>query len=125
MGFDVVQPGELVWEDRPPNPGQEPRRHAVLTEPASLTQSRARMWCYPPHTEGRRHLDPDQEEVFVPISGTLTALLGEPPERFDVEPGGVVAVHPGTPMLLRNDTDDEVVFFAYGAPPVTGNAQFL
>jgi mannose-6-phosphate isomerase-like protein (cupin superfamily) len=125
VGFDVVHSGDLSWEEREPPPGQQPRRHAVLTERANLTQSRARMWRYPPGAEGRRHLDPDQEEVFVPLSGTLTVLLGEPPERFDVEPGGIVAVHQGTPMQLRNETDEEIVFFAYGAPPVTGNAQFL
>jgi mannose-6-phosphate isomerase-like protein (cupin superfamily) len=125
VGFDVVHSGDLSWEEREPPPGQRPRRHAVLTERANLTQSRARMWRYPPGAEGRRHLDPDQEEVFVPLSGTLTVLLGEPPERFDVEPGGIVAVHQGTPMQLRNETDEEIVFFAYGAPPVTGNAQFL
>ena len=120
VAWDVVHAGELEWEERPGG-----RWAASVTDPAQMTESRARMWRCAPHARGRRHLDPDQEEVFVPISGTLTALLGEPPERFDVEPGGVVAVHPGTPMLLRNDTDDEVVFFAYGAPPVTGNAQFL
>jgi mannose-6-phosphate isomerase-like protein (cupin superfamily) len=74
---------------------------------------------------GRRHLDRDQEEVFVPIVGTLTILLGEPPERVDVEPGGVVVVHIGTPMQARNETDDEITFFAYGAPPLHGNAEFL
>jgi mannose-6-phosphate isomerase-like protein (cupin superfamily) len=52
-------------------------------------------------------------------------LLGEPPERVDVEPGGVVAVHPGTPLQIRNEGDDELTFFAYGAPPVHGNADFL
>jgi mannose-6-phosphate isomerase-like protein (cupin superfamily) len=52
-------------------------------------------------------------------------LLGEPPERVDVSVGGLVAVHPGTPMQARNETDEDVVFLAYGAPPVHGNAQFL
>jgi mannose-6-phosphate isomerase-like protein (cupin superfamily) len=69
-----------------------------------MTESRARMWRYPAHTRGRRHLDPDQEEVFVPLRGTLTMLLGEPWERVDVEPGGVVVVHPGTPLQPRNET---------------------
>jgi mannose-6-phosphate isomerase-like protein (cupin superfamily) len=125
MGYDVVQAADLAWQEREPPPGQQPRRHAPLTEQANMTQSRARMWTYPPHVEGRRHLDPDQEEVFVPIRGTLTVLLGEPPERFDVDPGGAVVVHQGTPMQLRNETDEEILFFAYGAPPVTGNAQFF
>jgi mannose-6-phosphate isomerase-like protein (cupin superfamily) len=125
VSYDSVRADALPWEEREPLHGQAPRSQAAITDAVQLTQSRARMWRYPPHTRGRRHLDPDQEEVFVPISGTLTMLLGEPPERVDVEPGGVVAVHPGTPMQARNETDAELVFFAYGAPPVHGNAQFL
>jgi mannose-6-phosphate isomerase-like protein (cupin superfamily) len=125
VGFDVVHAADLEWEERESLYGQAPRSQAPITDPARLEQSRARMWRYPAHTRGRRHLDPDQEEVFVPLHGTLTMLLGEPPERVDVEPGGVVAVHAGTPMQARNETEEEIVFLAYGAPPVHGNAQFL
>ena len=78
VGWDVVQEAELEWEERPAHEGQEPRHAATLTEPAGMTESRARMWRYPAHTRGRRHLDPDQEEVLVPLRGTLTMLLGEP-----------------------------------------------
>ena len=125
MGYDVVHFDSLEWEERPGHEGQEPRQAAALTEPAQMTESRARMWRYPAHTRGRRHLDPDQEEVFVPLRGTLTMLLGEPAERVDVEPGGVVVVHPGTPLQPRNETDDEILFLAYGAPTRYGNAEFL
>src|SRR5690348_6872863 len=117
MGYDVVHAGDLAWEEREPLHGQAARSQAAITDAANLTQSRARMWRYPAHTRGRRHLDPDQEEVFVPLRGTLTVLVEEPPQRVDVEPGGVVAIHPGTPLQLRNETDEEIVFFAYGAPP--------
>ena len=96
-----------------------------MTDAANLTESRARMWRYPAHVRGRRHIDPVQEEIFVPLRGTLTLLLEDPPQRVDVEPGGLVAVHPGTPMQARNETDEEILFFAYGAPPEHGNAQFL
>lgn len=125
MGYDVLQEAALDWEERPGHEGQAPRHTAAVTDAASMTESRARMWRYPAHVRGRRHLDPDQEEVFVPILGTLTMLLGEPPERVDVEPGGVVVVHVNTPMQARNETDAEITFFAYGAPPQHGNAQFL
>ena len=125
MGYDVVHFDNLDWEERPGHEGQEPRQAAALTEPAQMTESRARMWKYPAHTRGRRHLDPDQEEVFVPLRGALTMLLGEPPERVDVEPGGVVVVHPGTPLQPRNETGDEILFLAYGAPTQYGNAEFL
>ena len=59
------------------------------------------------------------------LSGTLTMLLGDPPERVDLEPQSVVAVSPGTGIQLRNQGDDEVVVFAYGAPAVAGQAEFL
>jgi mannose-6-phosphate isomerase-like protein (cupin superfamily) len=125
MSYDVVHAQDIEWEERPGHEGQAPRHAASVTDAAHMTESRARMWRYPAHTRGRRHLDPEQEEVFVPLRGTLTMLLGEPPERVDVEPGGAVVVHIGTAMQARNETGDEIVFFAYGAPPQHGNAQFL
>ena len=125
VSFDVVQAGDLQWEEREPLHGQAPRSQASITDAAKLAQSRARMWRYPAHTRGRRHLDPDQEEVFVPLRGRLTMLLGEPWERVDVEPGGVVVVHRGTPLQPRNETGEEILFLAYGAPTQHGNAEFL
>jgi quercetin dioxygenase-like cupin family protein len=123
--YDVAHAADLTWEERAPMYGQVPRSQASITDAAKLTQSRARLWRYPAHTRGRRHRDPDQEEVFVPLRGTLTVLLEEPPQRVDVEPGGVVVVHRGTPMQLRNETDEEILVFAYGAPAVDGNVEFL
>jgi mannose-6-phosphate isomerase-like protein (cupin superfamily) len=125
MAYDVVHAADLAWEERPGHEGQVPRQAASVTDPAAMTESRARMWRYPAHTRGVRHLDAGQEEVFVPLRGTLTLLLGEPPERVDVDPGGVVIVHIGTPMQARNETDEEILFFAYGAPPVGGKAECL
>lgn len=125
MAYHVARSADLPWEERPAQEGQAPRHAAAITDVASMTSSRARMWRYPARVRGRRHLDPDQEEVFVPIRGTLTMLLGEPPERVDVEPGDVVVVHTGTPMQARNETDEEILFFAYGAPPEHGNAEFF
>jgi mannose-6-phosphate isomerase-like protein (cupin superfamily) len=124
MGFRVIRPEDAVWEDRPNQEGQL-RRAADVTAAGGLTQSRARIWRYPPHTRGRRHADHGQEEVFVVLEGTLTMLLGDPPERIDLPPQSVVAVSTGTALQMRNEGDDEVVVFAYGAPPVTGQAEFL
>ena len=124
MGFHIIRPGDDVWEDRPNEDGQL-RRVADLTAAGELTQSRARIWRYPPHTRGRRHAEGAQEEVFVVLEGTLTMLLGDPPERFDLEPQSVVTVAPGTGLQLRNESGGEVVVFAYGAPPVAGAAEYL
>jgi mannose-6-phosphate isomerase-like protein (cupin superfamily) len=125
VGYHVVQPGELEFEERPFVEGQQPRLSADLTEAAGLTTSRARLWRYPPQTRGRRHADNGQEEVFVVLEGTLTMLLGEPPERVDVRAHGLVAVETGTPLQVRNEGDDDLVLLIYGAPPVTGESEFL
>src|SRR5438045_7075671 len=118
MGYRSVASDSIPFEERPPREGEQPRRAADLTTTLELQQSRARLWRYPPHSTGRRHQDHIQEEVFVVISGTLTMLLGEAPERVDLGPGGVVAVEPMTPLQMRNETDEELVVFVYGAPPL-------
>jgi len=125
VGFHVAEASTLAWEQRPNVEGQEPRHAADVTTAAGLKNSRARLWRYPPHTRGRRHADHAQEEVFVVVSGRMTMLLGDPPERVDVGPNSVVAVEPMTPLQLRNETDDELVVFIYGAPPEQAGADFL
>jgi mannose-6-phosphate isomerase-like protein (cupin superfamily) len=126
MGYHVADASTIEWEERPPAiEGQEPRLAADVTAAAELKQSRGRVWRYPPHTRGRRHADKAQEEVFVVISGTLTMLLGDPPERVDVGPQSVVAVQPGTPLQVRNEADDELVLYIYGAPPEQEGADFF
>jgi quercetin dioxygenase-like cupin family protein len=128
MGYHVLRAGDHAYEERPTPPGREndPARLASdISTAAKLQRSRARLWRYPPGTRGRRHADRAQEEVFVVLSGTLTMHLGEPPERVELGPESVVAVEPGTPLQLRNESDDEVVVFIYGAPPVQEGADFF
>jgi mannose-6-phosphate isomerase-like protein (cupin superfamily) len=125
VGYHWRSADALEYEERPPKEGEEPRRTADLTTAIELKESRARLWRYPPHSTGRRHQDHIQEEVFVVISGTLTMLLGDEPERVDLGPGGVVAVEPMTPLQMRNETDEELVVFVYGAPPLREGADML
>jgi mannose-6-phosphate isomerase-like protein (cupin superfamily) len=125
MPFDVLHADDLQWEERALPETTEVRHAAALTDAAKLTESRARMWRFPPHSRGRRHIEGAQEEIFVPLRGTLTLLVEDPPQRVDVGPGGMVAVHTGTPMQVRNETDEEILFFAYGAPPVQGAATLI
>jgi mannose-6-phosphate isomerase-like protein (cupin superfamily) len=120
MGFTVFQPDELAFEPRSEN---DPRSIASLSE--ALSASRANVWRYPPGAQGKRHRDLAQEEVFVVLDGTLTADLGEPPERHEVARGGIVVVERGTILQLRNAEDEELVLFIYGAPPETGKAEFF
>jgi uncharacterized cupin superfamily protein len=123
--FSLLRPGDQSWEERPPI-GVGAARHSLdITTATGITESRARMWRLPPGARGRRHAEKAQEEVFYVVSGTLTMLLGHPPERVDVEAGGIVAVKPGTGIQLHNTGDADAVVFAYGAPPVTGQVDYL
>jgi mannose-6-phosphate isomerase-like protein (cupin superfamily) len=124
VGYHVADASAAKWEERPLE-GQADRQAADVTTAAELKQSRARLWRYPPHTRGRRHADHAQEEVFVVLSGKLTMLLGDPPERVDVGAHSVVAVEPMTPLQIRNESDEELVLFIYGAPPEQAGADFF
>jgi mannose-6-phosphate isomerase-like protein (cupin superfamily) len=126
MGYHVADGSKLEWDERAPAvEGQQPRHAADVTTAARLKQSRGRVWRYPPGTRGRRHADKAQEEVFVVIAGELTMLLGDPPERVDVGPQSVVAVEPGTPLQVRNESSAELVLYIYGAPPEQEGADFF
>ena len=126
MGYRVLRAEEQEWEERPTAVSGGPSRHIVdVTTAAGLAQSRARIWRYPPGARGRRHAEVAQEEVFVVLEGTLTMLLGDPPERVDLPPKSVVSVEPGTGIQMRNEGGEEVVVFVYGAPPVVAQATYL
>jgi len=120
VGYTVFQADELAFE---PRAEKDPRSLASLSD--ALSASRANVWRYPPGAQGRRHRDLGQEEVFVVLAGTLTIDLSDPPERHEVQRGGVVVVERGTILQLRNAGDDEVVLFIYGAPPETGKSEFF
>ena len=125
MAHHVVQLSELEWTTRDHEPDESPRHVAGLTDRAGLAHTRANLWRYEPGAKGRRHKDTVQEETFVPISGTLTMYLGEPPERVDVQPGGLVHVEAGTELQVANHGGKELLLFIYGAPPETGGAEFF
>jgi mannose-6-phosphate isomerase-like protein (cupin superfamily) len=124
MSYHVIT--EHQWEERASQHEGEPSRQASdITTHAQLQQSRARIFRYPPGTRGRRHKNFKQEEVFVVLEGTLTMLLGEPPERVDLPPQSVVNVEVDTPLQLFNAGDEEVAVFVYGAPPETDQSEML
>jgi mannose-6-phosphate isomerase-like protein (cupin superfamily) len=120
VGYTIFRQDEVEWIERDDGSGR-----AVASLSDALSKSRANIWRYPPGAVGRRHADHAQEEVFVVLDGTLTVDLGDPPERHEVERGGVVVVEMGTPLQLRNASVEELVLFIYGAPPETGRAEFF
>jgi mannose-6-phosphate isomerase-like protein (cupin superfamily) len=125
MPYSLLPAGDQSWEERPPIGDGAVRYSLDVTAATGISESRARMWRLLPGARGRRHAEGAQEEVFYVVSGTLTMLLGDPPERVDVESGGIVAVTPGTGIQMHNTGDVDAVVFAYGAPPVTGQVDYL
>ena len=125
MAFRALDYDQLTWITRPHEPGEPPRHVAELSELAGFAHTRANLWRYEPGAQGRRHRHAQQEETFVVLAGTLTMYLGDPAERIDVPTGGVVHVQPGTPLQTVNHGDDDLLVYAYGAPPERERAELL
>ena len=125
MSYRAVRPDELEWITRPHEPGEPARHVAELSETAGFAHTRANIWRYEPGAKGRRHRHPIQEETFICLSGTLTMYLGEPPERLDVPPGGLIHVEPGTPLQTVNHGGEDLLVYAYGTPPESEHAELL
>ena len=125
MPFRVIDPGRLTWITRPHEPGEPARHVAELSELAEFAHTRANLWRYEPGARGRRHRHPQQEETFVPLAGTLTMYLGEPPERHDVPVGGLIHVEPGTALQTVNHGDTDLLVYVYGTPPESERAELL
>lgn len=105
---------------------QLPGRHrAALTDGAGLRHTRANLIRHEAGAIGPRHVERVQDETFVPVRGTLTMYLGDPPERHEIPVGAIAHVEAGTAQQMVNETDDEVVVFVYGAPPERAGADVI
>jgi quercetin dioxygenase-like cupin family protein len=125
VAFRAIRPGELEWITRPHEPGEPARHVAELSDLAEFAHTRANVWRYEPGAKGRRHRHPFQEETFVVLDGTLTMYLGEPPERHDVPPGGLIHVEPLTALQTVNHGDEDLLVYVYGTPPESEHAELL
>jgi len=125
VAFRVIRPDELDWITRPHEPGEPARHVAELSERAGFAHTRGNIWRYEPGARGRRHRHATQEETFVVLGGTLSMYVGEPPERHDVPTGGLVHVERGTPLQSVNHGDEDLLVYAYGAPPESERAEIL
>ena len=79
----------------------------VLTLPANWDG-------YPEHDHGPDAYDPNQEEVYVPLSGSATLLAGG--ERFELVPGTMARVGPEQQRRILPGPDG-IRFVALGGPP--------
>ncbi len=59
------------------------------------------------------------------LQGNAAIDLGDPPKRHALPAGSVCVVQPGTPLQLRNDGAEDVLFFIVGAPPEEGDADYF
>jgi uncharacterized cupin superfamily protein len=122
VGFHVVTPEQLDWEAYDRYPG---RRRAALSETAGLRHTRANFIRHEPGEKGPRHIERVQDETFVPINGTLTMYLGEPPTRHEIPVGGLAHVEAGTAQEMVNETDAEILVLVYGAPAERAGADVI
>jgi len=115
-GFTILRPEDQDF--RPPSwrPEEPVRRVVELPLHANMQHSRAHLWRYPSGATGKLHVEHAQEEVFVVVEGSPAVMLGDPPTRHDAPRGTLVVVEPGTPLKWFNDSDEDALIFAYGAP---------
>jgi mannose-6-phosphate isomerase-like protein (cupin superfamily) len=84
----------------------------VLTLPASWQD-------YPNHDHDETAFDPNQEEVYVPLSGSATLVAGE--ERFELVPGTMARVGPKQVRRILPGPDG-IRLLALGGRPGTFDA---
>ena len=120
MPYSIFRPVDLDFVDRGDGSGR-----TLESVSERLTNTAAKFWRYPPGTRGKRHAEHVQEELFVVLEGNAAVDLGDPPERVELPRGSVCVVQPGTPLQLRNDGAEDVLFFIVGAPPEDGGADYL
>jgi len=125
MPYRTTRPGDAGWITRPHDPGEPARHVSELSERAGFAHTRANVWRYEPGATGRRHRHRRQEETFLVLSGTLSMYVGDPPERVDVAAGGLIHIEPGTPLQAANHGDEDLLVYAYGAPPEDEHAEIL
>jgi mannose-6-phosphate isomerase-like protein (cupin superfamily) len=69
---------------------------------------------YPQHKHDAASIDPNQEEVYIPIEGSATLLAGE--ASFELRPGTMVRVAP-TQLRQILPGSDGIRFIALGGVP--------
>jgi glyoxylate utilization-related uncharacterized protein len=119
MGYTVLTPGEQSFAAPSWRPDDA---RAIVEVPlaAKLEHSRCHLWRYPARAKGRRHFQTVQEEVFLVVEGEIVMKLGDERSEHTLPERSIVVLEPRTQIHIRNDTDADAVFFAYGAPADRG-----
>lgn len=98
-----------------PSPHARTIKHVV----APWTTGSTRLWLgvseVDPGSSSNPHTHPDQEEIFVVLSGTGTITAGGTP--ITVRPGSVVLVSPGEEHQLISSAQEGMRVLSVVAPP--------
>jgi uncharacterized cupin superfamily protein len=121
VGFSIFRSEEREWSE----PSGGDLKRGILRLSDDMTQMRANVWRLPPGSRGRRHAERVQEELFIVLEGTVTLALGDPAEMTELTRGSIAVVEPGTALQVRNEGSDKTVVLIVGAPPETGQADYL
>ena len=120
-GYTVIAADE--FEFTAPSKGDQ--RRGVMRLSPLLRECRANVWRMPPSTQGRRHRETTQEEIFVCLEGAAMLLLGDPPEAVELAEGTIAIVGTSTPVQMANRGAVDAVVLIVGAPATTGDAEYL
>jgi mannose-6-phosphate isomerase-like protein (cupin superfamily) len=69
---------------------------------------------YPEHNHDAEAFDPDQEEVYIPLAGSATLVVGD--EQFELRPGVMARLGPAQQRRIVPG-DEGIRFVALGGRP--------
>lgn len=116
MSFRVLAADEAFW--RPSN------QMGVLNSDLAKQLGAgavlgARLWRLTPGQASTRHRHREQTELYLVLEGTGRVRVDD--ELLTLAPLSSLLVEPGTVRQLFNDTDQDALWLAVGAPPEPAN----
>jgi quercetin dioxygenase-like cupin family protein len=121
VGYRTFPLGELDFTS--PSRGDQSRGVCRLS--AALGAMRANVWRMPSGSEGRRHRELVQEELFIVLEGVATLTIGQPGESVDLPTGSITVVAPQTVSHLANNAPTDAIVLIVGAPPEEGLVEYF
>jgi uncharacterized cupin superfamily protein len=115
MAFRRLSSGDAFW--RPSN--QMSVLNTDLGKQLGAKALGARLWRLKPGQASTRHRHRDQEELYLLLEGTGRARVDG--ELLTLAPHDALLVEPESVRQLFNDTEEDQLWLAVGAPPELAN----